>query len=82
MNEKEMPEYYWAEAVHAIVYIMNKTPTTVINGMRPQETFTGKKPYLSHLKVFGCIAYVHIPDELRSKLDPKARKMRVHWILT
>ena len=29
---------------------------------------------MSHLKVFGCIAYVHIPDELRSKLDPKAEK--------
>ena len=25
-------------------------------------------------KVFGCITYVHIPDELHSKLDPKAEK--------
>ena len=42
--------------------------------MTPEEKFTGKKPDLSHLKVFGCLAYVHIPDELRSKLDPKAEK--------
>ena len=74
MNEKEMPEYYWAEAVHAAVYIMNMTPTAAIHGMTPEEKFTGKKPDLSHLKVFGCLAYVHIPDELRSKLDPKAEK--------
>ena len=38
------------------------------------EKFTGRKPDMSHLKVFGCIAYVHIQDELRSKLDPKAEK--------
>jgi hypothetical protein len=24
--------------------------------------------------VFGCIAYVHVPNEKRSKLDPKAEK--------
>jgi len=24
--------------------------------------------------VFSCIAYVHVPDELRTKLDPKAKK--------
>jgi len=24
--------------------------------------------------VFGCIAYVHVPDENRSKLDPKIMK--------
>ncbi|MCO5561419.1 hypothetical protein L7F22_015040 [Adiantum nelumboides] len=74
MNEKEKPEYYWAEAVHTSVYIMNRTPTAVIHGMTPEERFTGKNPKLSHLKVFGCLAYVHIPDELRFKMDPKAKK--------
>ena len=26
------------------------------------------------LKVFGCVAYAHIPDELRKKLDKKVQK--------
>ncbi|MCO5578778.1 hypothetical protein L7F22_032624 [Adiantum nelumboides] len=42
--------------------------------MTPKEKFTGKKPNVSHFKVFGCIAYVHVPDELRMKLDRKAKK--------
>jgi hypothetical protein len=42
--------------------------------MTLEEKFTGKKPYVLHLKVFGCIAYVHVLDEKRSKLDPKAKK--------
>jgi len=33
-----------------------------------------QKPDVSHLRVFGYIAYVHVPDENRSKLDPKAEK--------
>ena len=74
MNEKEMPKYYWAEVIHTTIYIMNRTPTIVIHGMMLEEMFTRKKPNLSHLKVFGCLAYVHIPDELRSKMDPKAKK--------
>ena len=28
------------------------------------------------MKVFGCIAYAHIPDVLRQKLDGKAENMR------
>jgi len=39
--------------------------------MTPEENLTSKKPNVSHLKVFGCIAYVHVPDEKKSKLHPK-----------
>jgi hypothetical protein len=74
LNEKNLPNYFWAEVVATAVYIMNRTPTVAVHGMTPEEKFTGKKPNVSHLKVFGCIAYVHVLDEKRSKLDPKAEK--------
>ncbi|MCO5577178.1 hypothetical protein L7F22_031002 [Adiantum nelumboides] len=74
MSEKNMYPCYWAEAASIGVYTMNKTPTVAIHDMTPEEKFTGKKPDISHFKVFGCIAYVHVPDELRTKLDPKAEK--------
>jgi hypothetical protein len=53
---------------------MNRTPTTVVHGMTPEEKFTSKKPDVSHLKVFGYIAYMHVSDEKRSKLDPQKLK--------
>ena len=56
------------------IYIMNRTPTTAVHDVTPKEKFSSRKPDLSHLKVFGCIAYVHVPDELQTKLDPKAKK--------
>ena len=54
------------------------TPTSAIHGMTLKGMFTRKKPHLSYLKVFGFLAYIHIPDELRSKMDPKLEKCVFH----
>jgi hypothetical protein len=53
---------------------MNRTPTTAIHGLTPKEKFIGKKPNVSHCRMFGSIAYMHILDEERPKLDLKAEK--------
>jgi len=74
LNEKNLPSNFWVEAVATIVYIMNRTPTTTAQGMTLEEKFIGKKPNVSHLRVFGYITYVHVLDEKRSKLDSKAKK--------
>jgi hypothetical protein len=36
--------------------------------------FTGKKPEVSHLKIFGCLVFIHIPKEKRNKLEPSGKK--------
>ncbi|MCO5580162.1 hypothetical protein L7F22_034029 [Adiantum nelumboides] len=67
-------EAIFLQAASTAVYTMNMTPTAVVHDVTPKETFTGRKPDVSHFKVFGCIAYMHVPDELRTKLDLKAEK--------
>ena len=37
----------------------------------PQEAWSNKNQNVSHLRVFGCIAYAHVPNENRKKLDNK-----------
>ncbi|MCO5559204.1 hypothetical protein L7F22_012799 [Adiantum nelumboides] len=74
MSQKNMPPCYWVEAASTAVYTMNRTPTAAIHDMTSEKKFIGKKPDVSHFKVFGCIAYVHVPDELRTKIDLKAEK--------
>jgi hypothetical protein len=74
MANKSMPHHYWAEAVATAVYIMNRTPIATVHGMTPEEKYNARKLDLSHLKVFECIGYVHVPNELRTKLDLKAEK--------
>ena len=42
--------------------------------VNPHEKYYGKKPDLSHVRIFASLAYVHIPDEKRQKLAPKSEK--------
>lgn len=40
----------------------------------PHEVWSSKKPYVAHLRVFGCDAFLHVPKEKMSKLDNKVEK--------
>jgi hypothetical protein len=64
----------WAEAVSTTCYLVNRSPSSALDDTSPHEVWSGKKPSLQHLRVFGCDAYVHVPKENRSKLDNKAEK--------
>ena len=58
-----LPDSYWAEAVATAAYLRNRMPTTALHQkVTPYELWYGRKPNLSHLRVFGCMAYAHIPD--------------------
>jgi hypothetical protein len=46
----------------------------MLDDKNPDEVWTGKRPSLEHLRVFGCDAYVHVPKENRSKMDNKVEK--------
>jgi hypothetical protein len=65
---------FWAEVVGTACYLVNRSPSSALDDKTPHEIWSGKKPSLQHLKVFGCDAYVHVPKENRSKLDKKAEK--------
>jgi transposase InsO family protein len=65
---------FWVEAMGIACYLVNISPSSVLDDKTPQEVWTGKKPSLTHLKVFGCEAYVHVPKENMSKLDKKTEK--------
>lgn len=39
------------------------------------ELWSGQKPDVSHLKVFGCEAFVHVPNAKRVKMENKAKNL-------
>jgi hypothetical protein len=65
---------FWAEVVGTTCYLVNQSPSSALDDKTPHEVWSGKKPSLQHLRVFGCDAYVHVPKENRSKMDNKAEK--------
>jgi hypothetical protein len=40
----------------------------------PEEVFTGKKPEVSHLRIFSCPMFIQVPKEKRTKLEPSRKK--------
>lgn len=60
-----LPNTFWAEAVNTAVYLENRTPVASRDYRTPFELWFGYPPKLDHLKVFGCLAYVHIGKERR-----------------
>jgi hypothetical protein len=52
-----MPTVFWGEAVVTAVYILNHSPTKALNGRAPYEAWHGRKPAVSHRRVFGCLAF-------------------------
>lgn len=68
-----LPDEFWAETMETAAYIANRSPSSTRNFKSPFELRYGKVPCLSHLRVFGCQAWSHIPKTQRSKLQPRAR---------
>ncbi|XP_062544966.1 uncharacterized protein LOC134211764 isoform X2 [Armigeres subalbatus] len=71
--EGRMKKSFWAEAVNTSVYLLNRSPTQG-HECTPEQGWTGKKPDLSHLRIFGTKAMAQVPKQRRLKLDPKSRE--------
>lgn len=75
IGHKSLPKALWAEAVNTAVYVLNRTPQGKNPMQTPFEIWHGKKPDISHIRVFGSIAYMYIPQQMRRKLDAKTKRM-------
>ena len=59
-----LPQSYWEFSVEFAVHVYNRTPVKHIAWCTPFEVLNSEKPDISHLRVFGCGAYVYIPDDV------------------
>jgi hypothetical protein len=71
-----IPQSWWEFAVMHTTHVYNRTPMHRLKWDTPYTLSNGEAPDISHLKVFGCSAYVHIPKETRANgLAPKSKLM-------
>lgn len=73
LKHASLSNHFWAEALNTANYLLNRLPTKAVEGLTPYEAWSHRKPNLSHLRIFGCEAYVHVPKALRRKLDSKSQ---------
>ncbi|KAK4397893.1 hypothetical protein Sango_1264800 [Sesamum angolense] len=68
-----LPKSIWAKAVSIACYLINRSPRASLGGKVTKEVWIDNPGDFDHLRVFGCSAYVHVPSDERSKLDPKSK---------
>jgi hypothetical protein len=72
--QTHFPIHFWGECALAACYLINRTPTAVLNGKTPYEMLYGKAPSLEHLRVIGCLSYVHNQHHKGDKFATRSRK--------
>ena len=70
LHDQGLLMHLWEEACNTVVYVQNCCPHRVLGMSTPEEAFTGKKPDISQLKIFGSSVYIHVTKDARKKLEP------------
>jgi hypothetical protein len=66
--------HFWAKVARSSVYVQNRLSHSALGFKTPEEMFSRKKLEVSHIKIFGCLVFVHILKERRTKMDPSGKK--------
>ena len=74
IHDQDLPMHLWAEAGGIALYVQNRSPHNVLGNKTPEEIFSREKSEVSHLWIFGCPLFIHVPKEKRTKLEPSRRK--------
>lgn len=74
LYDAKLEKKFWAEAVHTAVYLKNRSIASGLHQKTPYELWNGRKPNISHIRVFGSTVMSHVPKEKRLKWDKKAEK--------
>jgi hypothetical protein len=78
LHSSGMDLRYWGEAFMYAVHIRNLSPTSGLVDQVPYTAWTGRRPDVSHLRVFGSVGYVNIPKKVRGgKLAVTSVKCRL-----
>ncbi|KAK9165308.1 hypothetical protein Scep_000499 [Stephania cephalantha] len=74
LKASDLSNEFWAEAVVIYIYLLNLSPTRFVMNQTPYEDWYGRRPSVSHLRVFGCISYALVNSQICQKLDEKSEK--------
>lgn len=57
--QANLPIEFWGECVLVACHLINRMPTPLLHGKTPYEILYGTPPSLTHLRIVGCLCYVH-----------------------
>ena len=71
--QAHMPPSYWVEALNMAAHLLNLLPSTAINNEIPITKLYNQTPTYEHLRVFGCLCYVHDKPCQKDKFSSRSR---------
>jgi hypothetical protein len=74
MNERNISQTYWVEAIHTVVHILNKTHLRPHSDKTPYELWFARPASIKHFKVFGSKFYIKNNDENIGKYGDRANE--------
>jgi len=74
LEESRLPPSFLGQAVAAYIHVWNRCSTTSLVSKTPFQLWHRKKPDVSHLRVWGCTAYVHIQKDKRTGIGSHMEK--------
>ena len=57
MFQSGLPIKHWGDAILTSVFLINRTPTSILNGSSPYELVYNCAPVFDKLRVFGCLCF-------------------------
>ena len=70
LHDQGLPIHLWVEACNTAFYVQNRCPHRILGMSTLEEAFSGKRPDISHLRIFGSPVYIHVMKDARKKLEP------------
>uniref|UniRef100_A0A2N9GIC0 Integrase catalytic domain-containing protein n=1 Tax=Fagus sylvatica TaxID=28930 RepID=A0A2N9GIC0_FAGSY len=62
LSNARLSKDFWAESVNIDCYLVNRSPSTVLEYKTPFEVWSGTPAGYSNFRVFGCPTYAHVND--------------------
>jgi len=74
LNESGMAKNFWGECLAALTHVWNRCSGEATKNTTPYQAWHGQIPDVSHLRAWGCTAYMHIQKDKCSPLGSHMEK--------
>lgn len=77
LHDQSLAKFLWCETANTVMYVQNQCPHQAFDSKTPEEFFTGKKPDVSHFRIFCSPIYFLVLKEKRKNYRHLGRKEHV-----
>lgn len=74
LNEAKLPNKFWKEVVHTVVYILNRAQIRVRTAYTPYELWNRKIANVKNFKIFGCKCFIKKNDDSLENFNSRSNE--------